>query len=67
MELRNSVWNELCTTVGCTTNKINAHFVPWFFICLQTVNTQNTGLEGLLASSHASSTLRFSLLRLPDA
>ena len=42
MELRNSVWNELCTTVGyhCTTTKMNAHFVPRFFICLQAVNTQ---------------------------
>ena len=41
MELRNSVWNELCTTVGRTTIKMNAHFVhvPQFFICLQAVNT----------------------------
>ena len=31
MELRNSVWNELCTTVGRTTTKMNAHFVPRFF------------------------------------
>ena len=36
MELRNSVWNELCATVGRTTIKMNAHFVPWFFfICWQ--------------------------------
>ena len=39
MELRNSVWNELCTTVGRTTTKMNAHFVRRFFICLQAVNT----------------------------
>ena len=39
MELRNSVWNELCTTVGRTTTEMNAHFVPWFFSCLQAVNT----------------------------
>ena len=65
MELRNSVWNELCTTVGRTTTKMNAHFVPRFFICLQAVNTQNTGLQGPLAGPrarpHACSTSRFSL------
>ena len=38
-ELRNSVWNELCTTMGHATTKMNAHFVPRFFICLQAVNT----------------------------
>ena len=38
MELGNSAWNELCTTVGRTTTKM--HFVPRFFICLQAVNTQ---------------------------
>ena len=41
MELRNSVWNELCATVGRTTTKMN---VPRFFIYLQAVNTQNTNL-----------------------
>ena len=61
MELRNSVWNELCTTVGHNATKTNAHFVPWFFICLQAVNTRNTGLQGPLAGSHACSTSRFSL------
>ena len=25
------MWNELCTTVGRTTTKMNAHFFPWFF------------------------------------
>ena len=40
MELRNSVWNKLCTTMGRTTTKMNAHFVPQFFSCLQAVNTQ---------------------------
>ena len=44
MELRHSVWNELCTTVGLTTIKMNAHFVPWFFICLQAVNTHRVRL-----------------------
>ena len=44
MELRNSVWNELCTTVGLTTTKMNAHFVPRFFICLQAVNTHRVHL-----------------------
>ena len=44
----------------CTT-KMNAHFVPQFFICLQTVNTQNTRLQGPLAGLHACSTSRFSL------
>ena len=33
------MWNELCMTVGRTTTKMNAHFVPQFFICLQAVNT----------------------------
>ena len=61
MELRNSVWNELCTTGDRVTTKINAHFVPQFFICLQTVNTQNTRLQGPLAGLHACSTSRFSL------
>ena len=44
MDLRNSVWNELCTLVGHTTTKMNAHFVPWFFICLQAVNTHSVCL-----------------------
>ena len=44
----------------CTT-KMNAHFVPQFFICLQEVNTQNTGLQGALAGPRAFSTSRFSL------
>ena len=44
MELRNSVWNELCTTVGRTTTKMNAHFVPQFFSCLQAVNTHRIRL-----------------------
>ena len=61
MVLRNSVWNVLCATVGCITTKMNAHFVPRFFICLQAVNTQNTGLQGPLAGLYACSTLRFSL------
>ena len=61
MGLGNSVSNELYTTVGHTATKMNAHFVPWFFICLQAVNTQNTGLQGPLAVLHACSTSRFSL------
>ena len=44
MELRNSVWNELCTTVGRTTTKMNVHFVSRFFICLQAVNTHRIHL-----------------------
>ena len=41
---------------------MNAHFVPQFFICLQAVNTQNTGLQGPLACPYACSyTSRFSL------
>ena len=37
MKLRNSVSNELRTTVGRTTIKMNAHFVPRFFsfVCRQ--------------------------------
>ena len=53
MEVRNSVWNDLCVTVGRTTTKINAHFVPLFFICLLAVNTQNTRLQGPHAGPHA--------------
>ena len=55
MELRNSVWNELCVTrtVGRSTTKMNVHFVPRFFICLQAVNTQNISLQGSLAGQHA--------------
>ena len=49
MELRNLAWNELCTTMCGTTTKMNAYFVPRFFICLQ------------LVSPHACSTSRFSL------
>ena len=41
MELRNSVCNELCKTVGRTTTKLNAHSVPRFFVCLQAVNTHS--------------------------
>ena len=44
MELRNSLWNELCTTMGRTTTKMNAHFVPRFFICLHAVNTHKVCL-----------------------
>ena len=44
MELRNSVWNELCSTVGRTTTKMNVHFAPRFFICLQAVNTHRVRL-----------------------
>ena len=37
MELRNSVWNELCMTVGRTTTKMNAHFKLSLgsFVCRQ--------------------------------
>ena len=38
------MWNELCTTVGRTTTKVNAHFVPRFFSCLQAVNTHRVRL-----------------------
>ena len=31
-------------TVGRTTTKMNAHFVPQFFICLQAVNTRRVRL-----------------------
>ena len=44
MELRDSVWNELWTTVGRTTTETNAHFVPRFFICLRAVNTHRVRL-----------------------
>ena len=44
MELRNSVWNELYTTVGRTTTKMNAHFVHRFFSCLEAVNTHRINL-----------------------
>ena len=44
MELMDSVLNELCTTVGRTTTKMNAHFVPPFFICLRAVNTHRVRL-----------------------
>ena len=45
MELSNSEWNELCTTVSRTTTKMmNAHFVPRFFSCLQAVNTNRVCL-----------------------
>ena len=51
MELRNSVWNELCRTVGRTTTKMNANFVPRFFICLQAVNTHRVCLlAGMLVT-----------------
>ena len=61
MELRISVWNELCVTMGCVTTKMNAHFVPRFFICLQAVNTRSIGLQGPVAGPHACSTLTCSL------
>ena len=61
MELRYSVWKKLCATMVRTTTKVNAHFVPQFFICLQAVNTQNTGLQGPLAGPLACFTSRFSL------
>ena len=48
-------------TVGHTTTKMNAHFGPRFFISLQAVNTQSTGLQGPLAGPHACSSSRFSL------
>ena len=35
MELR----NELCANLGRTETKMNEHFVPRVFICLQAVNT----------------------------
>ena len=44
MELRNSVWNEFCTTMGRTTTKMNVHFVPQFFISLQSLNTHRVHL-----------------------
>ena len=44
MELRNSPWNELCTTVGRTTTKKNAHLVPRFCICLQAVSAHRVRL-----------------------
>ena len=44
MEPRNSVWNEFCTTVGRATTKMNVHFVPPFFISLQSVNTHRVHL-----------------------
>ena len=61
MKVRNLVWNELCATVDRTTTKVNAHFVPRVLICLQAVNTQNTGLQGQLAGPLACSTSKFSL------
>lgn len=61
MESRNSVWTKLCVTVGRTTTKVNAHFVPRFFICFHAVSTQSTGMQGALAGSLACSTSRFSL------
>ena len=45
MELR----NELCAILGRTETKMNEHFVPRVFICLQAVNTHSTGLQGPLA------------------
>ena len=57
MELRNSVWNELYTTVGRTTTKINAHFVPRFFKLF--AGSEHT--EDPLGGPHACSTSRFSL------
>ena len=51
--------NELCVTVGPTTTKMDAHFAPRFFICLQAENTQNTGLQ--LQDPLVCSTSRFSL------
>ena len=44
IELRDSVWNELCTTMDRTTTEMNAHFVPRFFICLWGVNTHRVRL-----------------------
>ena len=57
MELRNSVWNELCTTVGRTTTKKNAHFVPRFFKLFAGSEHSQDPLGGL----HACSTSRVSL------
>ena len=42
-------------------NQDECYFVPLFVISLQAVNTQNTGLQGLLAGPHACTTSRFSL------
>ena len=44
MELRDSAWNKLWTTVGRTKTKMNVHFVPRFFICLREVNTHRVRL-----------------------
>ena len=44
MKLRNSVWNELYATVGRTATKMNVHFVPQFFISLQSLNTHRVHL-----------------------
>ena len=44
MELRNSVWNELYTTVGRTTTELNVHFVPRFFSGLQAVSSHRARL-----------------------
>ena len=57
MELRNSVWNELCMTVGHTTTKMNAHFVPRFFKLFAGSELSEDPLGG----PHACSTSRFSL------
>ena len=46
---------------GSYYNQDECAFCPSVFICLQAVNTQNTGLQGPLAGLHARSTSRFSL------
>ena len=57
MEMRNSVWNELCTTVGHTTTKMNAHFVPRFQLFAGSEHSQ-----GPLGGLHACSTQDFPFL-----
>ena len=57
MELRNSVWNELCTTMGRSTIKMNAHFVPRFFKLFASSEHSQDSFGG----PHACSTSRFSL------
>ena len=57
IELRDSVWNELCTTMGRTTTEMNAHFVPRFFICLWAVNTHRVRLLARMLVPHQDFTL----------
>ena len=57
IELRDSVWNELCTTMDRTTTEMNAHFVPRFFICLWGVNTHRVRLLARMLVPHQDFTL----------